>query len=70
MDKQKEEINKRLDKLDINQCRNYLVNFLSDVEAGNEIKEIRVKRAYEMYDHYCKLGGNSYIHDKWEKLIK
>lgn len=60
----------RLDKLDINQCRNYLVNFLSDMEAGEEVSELRVKRAYEVYDHYCDLGGNSYIHDKWEKLMK
>lgn len=70
IDEQKEEINHRLDKLDINQCRNFLVNFLSDIEKGEEVNEIRVKRAYEVYDHYCELGGNSYIHDKWEKLMK
>ena len=70
MDKQKEDINHRLDKLDINQCRNYLVNLLSDMEAGEKVSELRLKRAYEVYDHYCELGGNSYIHDKWEKLMK
>lgn len=70
MDKQKEEISHRLDKLDINQGRDYLVNFLSSIEAKHEVNELRIKRAYEVYDHYCDLGGNSYIHDKWEKLMK
>lgn len=70
IDEQNTKVNKRLDKLDMNQCRNFLVSFLSDVEANEQINEIRIKRAYEMYDHYCELGGNSYIHDKWEKLMK
>ena len=66
-----EPIYKRIDKLDINQCRNYLVDFLSDVEAGIEKDEIQVKRAYEVYDHYtADLKGNSYIHDKWQRLMK
>lgn len=25
-------------------------------------------RSYELYDYYCKHGGNSYVHDKWERL--
>lgn len=66
-----EPIYHRIDKLDINQCRNYLVDFLSDIENGISKDEIQIKRAHEIYDHYTNdLKGNSYIHDKWEKLMK
>jgi len=64
-------INEKIDKLDKNQCRNYLVDFLADVEQGISKDDTQVKRAYEVYDHYSKdLNGNSYIHDKWERLRK
>lgn len=65
-----DDIEKRIDKLDIHQCRSYLVDYLSDKEAGIDKNDIQTKRAYELYDHYCELGGNSYIHDKWEKIMK
>lgn len=64
-------IEHRTDKIDENQCRNFLVDFLSDVESGLEKDEIQIKRAYEVYEHYTKdLHKNSYIHDKWERLMK
>ena len=69
--KQFEPINEKIDKLDKNQCRNYLVDFLADIEQGISKDDTQVKRAYEVYDHYSKdLNGNSYIHDKWEKMRK
>ena len=38
---------------------------------GVEKDEVQIKRAYEVYEHYTKdLHKNSYIHDKWEKLMK
>ena len=61
----------RIDKIDENQCRNFLVDFLADIEKGIEKDEVQIKRAYEVYEHYTKdLHKNSYIHDKWEKLMK
>lgn len=66
-----EPLTKKIDKIDENQCRNFLVNFLADTEAGIEKDEVQVKRAYEVYEHYTNdLHKNSYIHDKWEKLMK
>ncbi len=66
-----EPINKKIDNLDLGQARNYLVDFLADVENGVQKDECQVERAYELYDHYTKdLGGNSYIHSKWEKVMK
>lgn len=64
-------INEKIDALDINQCKNFLVTFLKAVEKGETMDEVETQRAYEVYDHYVKdLKGNSYIHAKWEKLMK
>jgi tRNA A37 N6-isopentenylltransferase MiaA len=71
LDKQLKPINNKIDALDKNQCRNYLVEFLADIEQGISKDETQIKRAYEVYDHYSKdLNGNSYIHDKWERLMR
>lgn len=63
-------INERLDAIDLGTCKNYLVRFLKDVEQGNKVDEVEIERFYEVYQHYTTLGGNSYIHDKVEKLKK
>ena len=60
-----------LKTMDIGQCKNFLVRFLKDKENGIELDPVEEQRAYETYDHYKNdLGQNSYIHDKWEKLMK
>lgn len=48
--------------------KTYLTDFLSEVEVGQAKSEIQKKRAYEIYEEYTSLHGNSYIHDKWEEL--
>ncbi len=66
-----EPINKKIDNIDLGQARNYLVDFLADIENGIPKNECQIERAYELYDHYTKdLNGNSYIHSKWEKIMK
>ena len=56
--------------IDVGQCKNFLVRFLKDIEQGNEVDEVEKFRASETYDHYKDdLGQNSYIHDKWNKLM-
>lgn len=58
-------------RLDKNQCKNYLTEFLEGIEKGETKTEIERQRATEVYDHYSDdLHLNSYIHDKWEKLMK
>lgn len=47
-----------------------LVNFMNDIESGNNKSSIQKRNAYELYDRYKTLGGNSYVHDNWEKLNK
>ncbi len=46
-----------------------LVNFVNDVDQGIEKTQIQKQNAYELYDRYKTLGGNSYVHDRWKKLI-
>lgn len=71
LSKQLQPLNNKIEKLDMNQCKNFLVSFLADVEHGKELDEVEVKRAYDVYDHYkIDLHGNSYIKDKWDKLMK
>lgn len=50
--------------------KTYLTDFLSEVEGGQLKTEIQKKRAYEIYKEYTKLHGNSYVHNKWEELVK
>lgn len=63
-------INKKIDTLDILICKLHIIDFLSDVENGVEKDDEQIKLAYEMYDHYSKdLKQNSYVHDKWNKVM-
>ena len=65
-------MDKKLDEVDMNACKNFLVRFLADVEQGNPIDEIEKERFYETYEHYTspRLHGNSYIKEKVEDLKK
>lgn len=64
-------IDDRIDRLDKNQCKNYLTEFLEDIKNGVPKSDIQIQRATEVYDHYINdLHLNTYIHDNWEKLMK
>ena len=62
-------IKKITTKREISCLKTDLVNFMSLGEAGMLTAEQKIN-AHELYDHYCELGGNSYVRDKWEKLKK
>lgn len=63
-------LDKKIVEVDLSQCKNFLVRFLSDVEQGARIDEVERERFYETYQHYINAGGNSYIHEKVESLKK
>lgn len=64
-------IYKKINELEKNQCKNFLVDFLAKVENKEKITDCQKNRAYEIYDHYINdLKGNSFIKDKWERLIE
>lgn len=47
-----------------------LVRFLADIKNGEKLTEIEVERLHETYTRYTNGGGNSYIHNEWERLKK
>lgn len=62
-------IKENIAHLEMNSIKTDLVNFMSLAEKDSMTAEQKIN-AYELYDRYCNLGGNSYIHDKFEKLKK
>lgn len=70
MKKQLESINTKVDALELSSIKTDLANFINDVEMGIFKNHIQKLNVHELYDRYTKLGGNSYIHEHWEKLLK
>lgn len=68
LDKRLDGLEKRLDSVDIENCKNYLVTFLAEAARGEIKDETELQRFWEEYEHYQKLGGNSYIKNKVEEL--
>lgn len=60
----------RMDRVDMESCKNFLVRCLADVERGEQMAETEKERFYEQYEHYIKNDGNSYIKQKVENLQK
>lgn len=67
IDKMREESKKDMIEHTLDADKTYLINFLSELENGLKKTDVQIKRAYEIYERYCKNGGNSYVHDKWEE---
>ena len=64
-------IENRITKVDINQCKNFLNEFLADIKNGVPKTEYQKARAHEVYAHYKDdLHQNSYIKKQWEELMK
>ena len=62
------ELQKRVEAVDMEATKNYLVSFLSKAEKEVWIDEIEKERFHEQYDHYVGHGGNSYIKRKKDQL--
>lgn len=76
-DEQMTAINARMDaqeasikKIDLENCKNFLVSFLAKAEWDSVADEIERQRFWEEYQHYTESGGNSYIKEKVNKLQK
>lgn len=64
-----EEVKKETAKNNLSSIKTDLINLME--LADREIISTEQKmRSYELYDYYSVHGGNSYVHDKWEKLKK
>ena len=62
------DLKKRIDNVDLNTTKNFLVARLSEIEHGKTLEDIENERFWEEYQHYCEIGGNSYIKRKVEQL--
>ena len=63
------DLKKETTKNNLSNIKTDLIN-LMELADKEEISQEQKIRSYELYDFYCKHGGNSYVHDKWEKLKK
>lgn len=65
-----DDIKDEMKKKDVQDCRVQLNSFLNKVENNQEIDEEEWQLYHAMYDHYIEdLHKNSYIHDKWNRII-
>lgn len=62
----------KIDNLDEQACKNFLVRYLADIERGVTIHDSERQRFWEEYDHYIDpdaIDGNSYIKE-WVAQLK
>lgn len=65
------ELKEQVRNLDTNECKNYLQQTISAIEAGLNVDEVTKIRFNEVYDHYSNdLHMNSWVHSAYEKLKK
>ena len=65
-----EPIQRQIHKMDVKECRRFLIDFLVDVDNGVIKDQVQWKFAHDVYDHYInELGENSYVKDRWEKVV-
>lgn len=60
----------KVDEVDKNSTKDFLVARLGEVERGGYLDDITRQRFYEELERYERLGGNSYIHARYEELKK
>ena len=65
-----EPMQRQIHKMDVKECRRFLIDFLLDIEHREEKDEVQWKFAHDVYDHYInELKENSYVKDKWERVV-
>ena len=70
LNKRIDDLETKMDRMDMEACKNFLVRFLSDLERGDMVTEVEKKRFWDEYEYYTSRGGNSYIHEWVERLKK
>ena len=69
IDSMEKEHMKKLNNLELESIRNDLVNYMNLADKGIVTPKTK-EDMHLLYDEYRKNGGNSYIHDEWERLKK
>lgn len=66
LEKNREEIH----NVDLSQCKNFISRYLADMEREWDLTEIEYERFNDILQHYDEIGGNTYVHNRIEKLKK
>lgn len=61
-------LDEKINNVDMESCKNFLVLRLSSIERGDMMSEVELERFWEQYDYYRSHDGNSYIRHKIEQL--
>lgn len=69
MNKYQSEIKKELNSIKLNACKRFLVTQFKEIESGVDKTDVEKAIINEAFDEYTKLGGNSYIHTEYTKLV-
>ena len=67
--KEIKDLREETSKNNLSSIKTDLIN-LMELTYKEKVSPEQKMRSYELYDYYCKHGGNSYVHDKWERLKK
>lgn len=69
--KKLDDLDARVKQVDIDNCKNYLQQAISALDAGETMDSAAEQRFYENYDHYTQdLHLNSWVHREVERLEK
>lgn len=63
-----ESLSKEIRKVSMENCKNYLVTFISEAARGEIKDDVETQRFWEEYEYYIKNGGNSYVKERVEQL--
>lgn len=59
----------KVEQVDTDNCKNYLQQTISTLDAGEKLDSVAVQRFYENYDHYTQdLKLNSWVHREVVRL--
>lgn len=68
IEKSVNKINEKIDMMEMEFYKSWLVLFMSNIEREEQIDEVEHMLFEEIYKKYTERGGNSYIHRKYDKL--
>jgi hypothetical protein len=65
-----ERLTEKIEDTKLNSNKRFLVDFMRRCEKGEEFSDEEIQYAFEAKEEYNRLGGNSYVDTKWQKLIE
>lgn len=60
----------KIEDTKLNSNKRFLVDFMRRCEKGEPFSDEEIRYAFEAKEEYNRLGGNSYVDTKWDKLIE